>query len=216
MALQDSGRAYVLRCVSVVMAAFCSLASVALSLMLIFMVVGYSYGVVTQKPFSWNKGAASISMRSAQTCGTGACTAKAMLIEPKVAAIVASAAIGGATPAAALAYGLAQASLCFVGFARGRFLDRRAVSRLMRFAGSGLIFVITSPFSDKLAHWTGVVVDSAFRMLSRDPSTTIVSASFKLDGFQSTLTIIYAVTLTVTAVIMVKASAIADDHAQIV
>lgn len=121
-------------------------------------------------------------------------------------------------PLAALAYGLFEACACFVGLSRGRALARRTVDRLMRFSLAGLAFVLLSPCAGLVAGW---VFEGSRRLMDAvtNDNKLLFSVSHytaNYTGVSGLLTVIYAVTLTVIAVVMAKASTIADDHAQIV
>lgn len=121
-------------------------------------------------------------------------------------------------PLAALAYGLYQACACFVGLARGQLLARRTIDRLVRFSVAGLSFVLLAPHAGRIG---GLVTDGSRKVMDfvTGDRTVLFSISVynaNYAGVNGLLTVIYAVTLTVIAVVMVKASTIADDHAQIV
>ncbi len=121
-------------------------------------------------------------------------------------------------PIWALIYGLSFACLCFFEIAKGRFLAKRTVGFLKHFAVGGVLFVVATPFSGVIGR---SVASFTHWMLHGSATATSYTAFSGFDvrfsgGFNSVLVGIFAVTLTIIAGIMVKASTIADDHAQII
>lgn len=223
MAVRDG--AFGLRGVSAVMAAICGLAGLVLSLFLVAMAWGSIHTAVTNKQVAWSGSSAAGSAHANFTAGVSrTCSGKPMVCshEPKpmparIAAPFVAGQLAAMVPMVALTYGLFQACLCFVGMARGRFLHRRTVSRLMRFAGGGLVFVLANPFSGVIGRWAAGAVDGLLRFVLHERSWSVFTgAGMNVTGVHGLLMVVYAVTLTVIAVVMAKASAIADDHAQIV
>jgi hypothetical protein len=122
-------------------------------------------------------------------------------------------------PLAALVFGLAQASACFVGLARGRYFERTTVRQLRNFALGGLIFMLVFPNVNAIGDSIVGGVDMIVNAL--EPKGVSVHhatgrTSFDIAGFAAALPVIYALTLSVIAWVMAKAAAIAEDHAQIV
>lgn len=215
-----------LRGLSALMATFCGFATLLTAVMLIGLFANTAIGVSTGKPLNWSLSSHGVSthgkfkVRATTTCPTlpnGICPKATSGPRVQVFAPLIAGMGGALLPLAALVYGLSQASLCFLGMARGEFLQRRTAARLTRFAAGGLLFVLGTPFS-------GVMGQAFARLTHRIMDLIIGEKSFAFfSGFGTTysgvtgvLTAIYAVTLTVIAVVMVKASRIADDHAQII
>lgn len=215
-----------LRGLSALMAAFCGFATLLTAVILISSVASAAIGASTGRPVNW-----SLSSNGASTHGKfkfGATTTcptlpnsvcppatKAPRVEnfaPLIAGMV-----GALLPLAALVYGLSQACLCFLGMAKGRFLHRKTAARLNRFAFGGLLFVLGTPFSGAVGRLFAGLAHGMIDLVTGQKSFWF-SSGFGMthSGVLGLLTAIYAVTLTVIAVVMVKASTIADDHAQIV
>ncbi len=144
---------------------------------------------------------------------------------PKAPARLSGAALGvaalalaiGELPLFALAYGLARACLCFVEMAKGRFFAGRTVRHLRGFAVGGLIFVLGLPHAQALSSGAIRLCDQLAKWLTHGPHDGIsASMNLSLTGVSNILITIYAVTLVVIAAVMVKASRLAEDHAQIV
>jgi hypothetical protein len=213
-----------LRGVSGGMAVFCGLVALLLSVFLVSMASGNAIMMMTGKPVNWSHttpvgGAHGNFHTKSRTCSGKPMKCRDNL-KPIPAKEWAPLTAGYATsliPTVALTYGLFQACLCFVGMARARFLHRQTVSRLMRFAAGGLVFVLGNPFSGHMGRAAAVAVDWGIRLVTQDRGWSFFSGfPVKFAGLQGPLMTIYAITLTVIAVVMVKASTIADDHAQIV
>ena len=120
-------------------------------------------------------------------------------------------------PSALLAYGLVHACLCFVGIARGRHLAKATIRHLVKFALGGLLFLCLTPFASALSR---LAANATFTLVN---FTWAKRVSYVYDGSNMTLPIladalppIYAITLTIIALVMVRAAHIAEDHAQIV
>lgn len=215
-----------LRGVSGVMAVFCGLVAVTLTLMVVVMLASTAITGWTAQPRSWQvgEGAASVSghfdQKALKSCRPGEAALCPDPGPPKIKAYVSSL-LGYVVlhaPLAALAYGLFQACACFVGLAKGQLLARRTIDRLVRFSVAGLIFVLLAPQAGRIA---ALVADGSRKLMdlvTGDRSVLFSFSSYSVSyaGVNGLLTMIYAVTLTVIAVVMVKASTIADDHAQIV
>ncbi len=124
----------------------------------------------------------------------------------------------GALPLLALAYGLLEACRCFAAMAKGRFLARETVSRLTRFAIGGLLFVVLFPHAGAMAAAVNEGLGTALDVLTRQPQpiSRTTHYDFTVTGMSEWLNTIYALTLTVVALVMARASSIAEDHAQIV
>lgn len=215
-----------LRGVSGVMAVFCGGLAALLVFGVVILTASSAISEWWTRPVSWTFEGRAVAMSSTQTivafrsCRPGEperCTRRDHPDAKTYASVMAGRA-ATQLPLIALAYGLFHACACFVGFARGRLLARRTVDRLVRFSVGGLAFVLTAPYAGTLG---GVVTDGVRRLLDLASGDRSVLSSLSVyvvsyAGVSQLLTIVYAVTLTVIAVVMVKASAIADDHAQIV
>lgn len=209
-----------LQVLSGLMAAFSGLAAAIVGAMVIGFFASLTVGVVRDQPVAWSTAAKGVSAsgdfsvrRTCATAGESDCAKpSAWVVAPLVAGMAAA-----LLPMAALAYGLSQACLCFVGMARARFLERRTASRLAHFAAGGLLFVLASPFSDGLARGAVGLTHRVIDLVTGQNTAMLVSSfGVSLSGVSGPLTALYAVTLTVIAGVLVKASRIADDHAQII
>ncbi len=205
------------------MAALCGFAAVIVAYIYLGVFATTAHIAVTGKPWEWRwQGAsASASGSTEWTTCTGefqACTTQTrpVLGFDNAAPLVVG--LGAATlPGVVLAYGLFQAGLCFIALARGRYLQRRTVSRLARFALAGLFFVIASPFAGHLGKMAATLTGKAIQLFSGDHlSATFFAVDTTVTGVQEILIPIYAITLTIIALVMVRAARIAEDHAQIV
>lgn len=215
-----------LRSLSGVMAVFCGLATVLLGALLIGSFANAAIAMATGQPVNWSlssKGGSVhgdfkmrqitvCSPRPGRICPTASSARRLNNTAPLIAGLVAAQA-----PMAALVYGLSQACLCFIGMARGRFLHRKTASRLTRFAAGGLVFVLACPFSGAIGGAAAGLTYRLFSLLTGQKTLfffSSVGASYS--GISGPLTALYAVILTVIAIVLIKASIIADDHAQIV
>jgi hypothetical protein len=212
-----------LKVVSGAMAVFCGVVGLVLALMVVTMLAGVAITDWNNKSGSWRIGSEGVASagfeRSVVTsCRSGEEPLCAPSGPPTIKSYV-SQLLGQLivqAPLAALAYGLFQASACFVEIARGRMLARRTVHRLVRFSIAGLTFVVLAPQAGRIA---GFVANGAYKLMSLiagDKSFSFSSFTTQYIGMHGVLTVIYAVALTIIAVILVKASTIAEDHAQIV
>ncbi|PZR35408.1 hypothetical protein [Caulobacter segnis] len=215
-----------LRRVSGAMALFTGIVATALTLAVVVSLIGSAISGWRARPVAWAVGGKTASVSAEfdstrqKSCTPGARALCPSSGPPDIKGYV-SGQLGAAVlqlPLAVLAYGLLQACGCFFELARGRMLARRTVDGLVRFSMAGLTFVVLSPFAGGLA---ALVADGARKVMDLATgdssvffSVSVFSASYA--GATGLLTVIYAVTLTVIAVVMVKASTIADDHAQIV
>ena len=102
--------------------------------------------------------------------------------------------------------------------AKGRFLARATVSRLTRFAIGGLLFVVLFPHADAIATAVTAGLGTALDLLTQaaQPSSRSIEFKIRVTGMSEWLNAIYALTLTVVALVMARASSMAEDHAQIV
>jgi len=129
-------------------------------------------------------------------------------------------------PAAVLAFGLFQAGFCFSQLAAGKYFAPKTVRYLRNFAFAGLFFVVVSP----LVPFIYTAVTNTISAINLHFFTSGPGANISLPGpyspprfavgshtnFASFLTAIYAFTLAIIAALMTKASAIAEDNAQII
>jgi hypothetical protein len=122
-------------------------------------------------------------------------------------------------PFVALAAGLAEATACFVGMARGRFLARDTVRHLRNFAVLGLAFLVLFPNLHAIAYGADRLVDIAANFLGPRGVTVyddLANFNVQIRGLTDALTMVYALALAAIVAVMTKAAAIAEDHAQIV
>ncbi len=134
------------------------------------------------------------------------------------------------TPAILMCYGLYQAALCFFALSRRRFLEAKTIVRLRNFSFSGLMFVLISPniawLLSELSAFCGWV--QARAIMAHLPNTPVhvdyggppiyngLFRLFEAPSLSALLIVVYAFTLTIIVAVMAKASAMAEDHAQIV
>lgn len=216
-----------LRGVSGAMAAFCGVATVFVFAFTMIVFVGIGAAVVSASKTGetvWRSGAINLEARSQRQppcppAHQAACP-PASPASPSASDIVtiSLALLVGALPLLALAYGLLEASRCFGAMAKGRFLARATVSRLTRFAVGGLFFVLLFPHAGAMAAAVNQGLGTALDLLTHAPQPISRSSqfNFKVTGMSEWLNAIYALTLTVVALVMARASSIAEDHAQIV
>lgn len=212
-----------LKLVSGGMAIFCGGAAVLCAVMVTAMLIATARFEWTGKPISWRVGEARTFASASIGKTESACQpADSRLCDPSRPREIdrfAAAMLGQLTmqtPLAALAYGLFQASAGFVGVARGRPLARRTTGRFVRFALAGLGFVLLMPNIGRLAAF---IADGSHKLINMAAGTRAYQVSHytaTYGDFTSLLTMVYALALTIIALILVKASTIADDHAQIV
>ncbi len=110
--------------------------------------------------------------------------------------------LAGFIPAGILAYGLLQARQCFLQLSCGHYFTLRTISTLRNFALAGLLYVVLLLGLPLLANILPSTLKGTFMIGN---STTCANL----------LTAIYAFTLAIIAALMTKASAIAEDNAQI-
>jgi hypothetical protein len=212
-----------LRGISVGMAVFCGFVALMLTISVVITLAGAAVSEWSGKSTSWRAsdpaGVASAAYNRTVLiiCPAGAVRCRPSRppeIKPYISAMLGSLTLQ--VPLMALAYGLFQACACFVGIARGKLLARRTVDRLVRFAVAGLGFVLLTPFAGRLGGWVADGSRGLMSWATGDRSFQVSAYTANYANVSGLLTVIYAVTLTVIAVVMVKASTIADDHAQIV
>jgi hypothetical protein len=216
-----------LRGVSGVMAAFCGVAAALVFAFTLLLFVGVGAAVVsasTTGETAWRYSMINLEARSQHQppCAPAhqaACPpASPAKLPAESIAMMSLALFVGALPLLALSYGLLEASRCFGAMAKGRFLARATVSRLTRFAIGGLLFVVLFPHVETMAGAVNTGLGAALDLLTHAPQPTSSSVEFKIrvTGMSEWLNAIYALTLTVVALVMARASSIAEDHAQIV
>jgi hypothetical protein len=206
------------------MAVFCGFVAMIVAGMVALSLVATAASDWSRKPVSWRVGqqgsfaSAGVNRTVLVICKPGDAAMCKPTRPPEVKGYIANL-LGHLTlamPLAALSYGLFQACAGFTGIARGQPLARRTTNRLVRFAVAGLAFVLLTPF---IARLSGVIADSARKVMNLftgDRSFQVSAYSANYTEVSGLLTMVYAVALTLVAVILVKASRIADDHAQII
>jgi hypothetical protein len=216
-----------LRGVSGFMAAFCGLATAVVFAFTLVLFVGVGAAMVSASKTgetAWRSGTINLEAKSqAQpACPPalhGACSpSRPANLPAREIATLSLALLVGALPFQALAYRMLEACRCFMAMTKGRFLARATVSRLTRFAIGGLCFVLLFPHAGAMA---GAVNDGLARALdllthAPQPISRSTHFAFTVSGVSEWLNAIYALTLTVIALVMARASSIAEDHAQIV
>lgn len=216
-----------LRSVSGVMAAFCGLAAVAVFAFALVMFGGVGAAMISAAKTgeaAWRSESITVQARSETSPPCPAprqtsCPPPSRSTMPaRDIGILSAALIVGSLPSLALAYGLIEACRCFAAMAKGRFLARETVSRLTRFAVGGLVFVLLSPHAGAIVSAVSEGTARALDLLTHAPQPTSYSShvKFTVSGMSEWLNAIYALTLTVVALVMARASSIAEDHAQIV
>jgi hypothetical protein len=214
-----------LRGVSGFMAAFCGLATVVVFVFTLVMFVGVGAAMISASrtgETTWRSSSITLQARSqSQTCDPSrptACSPGPASLSEQLVAPLALSLVVGALPLLALVYGLLEASRCFGAMAKGRFLARETVARLTRFAVGGLVFVVLSPHAGAMTGATYESLGRVFDLLTHAAPEGSYSSHFKftVTGASEWLNAIYALTLTVVALVMARASSIAEDHAQIV
>lgn len=208
------------------MAAFCGLFASVLTLAVVVMLVGGAISEWRGRSIDYVVGGklanASAKFESArlESCATDKAKLCPAVGRPEMKGYISArlASVVLNAPLAALAYALFQAGACFVGLARGRALARRTVDHLVRFAVAGLVFVVLSPFAGLLAGWTAHGSRRLMDALTSDSKVLFSVGSYAASyaGVNSLLTIVYAITLTMIALVIIKATTIVEDHAQIV
>lgn len=216
-----------LRGVSGIMAAFCGVATALVFAFTLILFVGVGAAMVSASKTgetAWRSGAVNLEARSQRQppCPPphqAACppSGPSNLPAGEIATLSLSLFVG-ALPLLALSYGLLEASRCFGAMAKGRFLARATVSRLTRFAIGGLLFVVLFPHAGAMAAAVSDGLATALDFLTHAPQPIFRSThfNFTVTGVSEWLNAIYALTLTVVALVMARASSIAEDHAQIV
>ncbi|NGM49658.1 hypothetical protein G5B46_08585 [Caulobacter sp. 602-2] len=208
-----------LRGLSLAMALFCGAAAAAIVSLVFFGSVLTSLVSVTGRPLDFDMPHLSLQIPVSKrtSCYEDRCQelpAARPLSEEAPSFAGSSAAL---LPSTLLAYGLVHACLCFIGIARGRHLAKATIRHLVKFALGGLLFLCLTPFASALsrlaAHVTFFLVNPTW---AKKVVYVYNGANMTLPILADALTPIYAVTLTIIALIMVRASRIAEDHAQIV
>lgn len=121
------------------------------------------------------------------------------------------------SPLLILAFAMAQATLSYLDISRGRLLTSLLARRTMRFAISALAFLVIASVSTPIATWVMEAFTDVFRAAAgHEPTRTIAPTALSADPVLSWLTPFLAASLAIHAAMLVKASAIAEDHAQIV
>lgn len=217
-----------LRSFSGLMALVCGLAGIVLAVMIFAAFGSVTYSTLTGRSLSWSAGekaeVSSSFERKAMHCAgpeekcQGASPAA---MEPNTNARLALPMLSGMAaaiaPGVVLAFGLIQAGLCFLSLAGGRYLERKTVRRLTRFAVSGLIFVAANPLANLLGSIVAKLTTALLSFIAHEKAVTeFTQFNMKYTGAPDMLIGVYAVTLTIIALVMVRASRIAEDHAQIV
>jgi hypothetical protein len=220
-------RTHGLRGVSAFMAVFCGVATAAVLAFTLVLFAGVGAAMVSASKTgetAWRSGAVNLQAKSQRQAPCPAAPQAACpppiaanLPAPEIATM-SLALFVAALPSLALAYGLFEACRCFGAMAQGRFLARATVSRLTRFAIGGLFFVVLFPHAGAMATAVNDGLGTALDLLTHAPQPITRSSdfSFRVAGMSEWLNAIYALTLTVVALIMARASRIAEDHAQIV
>lgn len=131
-------------------------------------------------------------------------------------------------PVFLLAIGLVEAARCLNGLAGGRYFSAATVTHLRNFAICGLLYVLLTPCMPAVASlfcnaliWINTLLVKHWP--PNHPFTFSLPTSFEADAFlggvkefSGFLIGLYAFTLAVIASVMAKASAIVDDHAEII
>ncbi|MBI1682201.1 hypothetical protein [Caulobacter hibisci] len=210
-----------LRGFSGLMAGVCGLASVVLATVIVICFAAIMRTMTTGEPLHWDPNRnISVSIESTyKDCPSGSAECKTItgssMPKSGVPAMMGIALV--MLPSAILAYAFGQGAACFFSLARGRYLQRKTVTHLTHFALAGLIFVLASPFAELLGQAAASLMDGLVELLTHQPVETelnVIKATFK--GAPGFLSGVYAVAMTIIALIMVRASRIAEDHAQIV
>jgi len=131
-------------------------------------------------------------------------------------------------PVFLLALGLVEASRCLKGLAAGRPFTADTVTHLRNFAIAGLLYVLLTPCMPVLASgfYAVVMPIEGWMVRTWSPHHTFTfvmptwfeasSAVGGITGFSGFLIGLYAFTLAVIATVMARASAIVEDHAEII
>ena len=216
-----------LRGFSGLMALVCGLAGVVLAFMIFAGFGSVTYSTLTGRSLNWSAGekaeVSSSFERKATHCAgpEEKCREALPAIAPNTNARLALPMLSGMAaamaPGVVLAFGLVQAGLCFLSLAGGRYLERKTVRRLTRFAVSGLIFVAANPLANLLGGVAAKLTTALLSFIAHEKAgTEFTQFHMKYTGAPDMLIGVYAVTLTVIALVMVRASRVAEDHAQIV
>lgn len=216
-----------LRGFSGLMALLCGLCGVLLAIAITATLTSGAYSHLTGKTVDWNRGKpdSQITLRSSlnktacSPTAKGGANCRAVTARPSLgeAAPFIAGSLIAALPGLALAYGLMQAALCFAGLTSGAYLQAKTVSRLKKFALAGLAFLFANPIAGFLGKMVAYLTYHAIQLASgKDGFVWFGSFERTYEGVNDLLAPIYAVTLTIIALIMVRASRIAEDHAQIV
>lgn len=131
-------------------------------------------------------------------------------------------------PVFLLAMGLLEAARCLNGLAGARYFNADTVTHLRNFAIAGLLYVVLTPCMPAFANvfctvvtWIDTLIVKAWP--PHHPYTVAMPTSFEANAvvggiaiFSGFLIGLYAFTLAVIAIVMAKASAIVEDHAEII
>lgn len=119
-------------------------------------------------------------------------------------------------PLLVLAFALAQAALSYLDLSRGRLLTSPLARRTMRFAIAALAFLVIASVAKPLASWIMALFTDAFPAQGSARVETVAPTALAFEPVLRWLTPFLAASLAIHATMLVKASAIAEDHAQIV
>lgn len=129
---------------------------------------------------------------------------------------VALSSLAALLPLLVLAFALAQAALSYLDLSRGRLLTSPLARRTMRFAIAALSFLVIASISTPLASWIMALFTDAFEVRGGARAETLAPTALVFEPVMRWLTPFLAASLAIHATMLVKASAIAEDHAQIV
>lgn len=217
-----------LRSFSGLMAFVCGAAGIVLAALIFAGLGSATYSMLTGRSLNWSAGekvevSSSFESKAAHCADPEEKCQKALreAAKPNTNANVVLPMLAGMaaaiTPGVVLAFGLVQAGLCFLSIAGGKYLERRTVRRLIRFAVCGLIFVMANPLANLLGGFAAKVTTAVLSFIAREQAETqFTHFNLKYTGAPDMLIGVYAITLTIIALVMVRASRIAEDHAQIV
>ncbi len=131
-------------------------------------------------------------------------------------------------PVFLLAIGLVEAARCLNGLAQGRYFSADTVTHLRNFAIAGLLYVLLTPCMPAVANLFCNIVIWIDTLIVRTwpphhPYTVSMPTSFEANAvvggvrmFSGFLIGLYAFTLAIIATVMARASAVVEDHAEII
>lgn len=122
-------------------------------------------------------------------------------------------------PLAILIFALGQAGLSFLEVASEQLLTQRLARRTMRFALASLAFLIIAALSSAIAAGAMELFMDGFQIRDGHTARSVLATpptSLAFEPIYRWLTPFLAAALALQAAILVKAAAIAEDHAQIV